>query len=200
PRSPRPSRRWWTSTRWAPTTTCAAYARVAEEYPGDRGLLAALLLNHVRLTAGQALYLDAGVPHAYLRGVGVELMANSDNVLRCGLTPKHVDVDGLLAVTSFRPAEPEVLAPRPAANGVEEEFRSPAEEFGLSRLRPGAASVRIDLPTPQILLCVRGRARLRAPGGAELPLPAGASAYLRPGAGPVGLTGPGAELFRATTG
>ncbi|MFJ6383605.1 mannose-6-phosphate isomerase, class I [Kitasatospora sp. NPDC092039] len=198
--------------------SCAAYARLAEEYPGDRGLLAALLLNHVRLTAGQALYLDAGVPHAYLRGVGVELMANSDNVLRCGLTPKHVDVDGLLAVTSFRPGEPEVLLPRPlgsdsgngsgtgtgngngTGNGTEERFPSPAEEFGLSRLRPGAAAVRVDLPAPQILLCVSGRARLRAPGGAELPLPAGASAYLRPGAGPVELTGPGAELFRATTG
>ncbi|MFJ9442528.1 mannose-6-phosphate isomerase, class I [Kitasatospora sp. NPDC101235] len=192
--------------------SCAAYARLAAEYPGDRGLLAALLLNHVRLTAGQALYLDAGVPHAYLRGVGVELMANSDNVLRCGLTPKHVDVDGLLAVTSFRTGEPEVLVPRPlgdgagsgtgigAGIGVEMEFPSPAEEFRLSRLRPGAASVRVDLPTPQILLCVAGQAWLRAPGGAGLPLPAGASAYLRPGAGPVALTGPGAELFRATTG
>ncbi|MFE4359801.1 mannose-6-phosphate isomerase, class I [Kitasatospora sp. NPDC056800] len=177
-----------------------AYARLAEEYPGDRGLLAALLLHHVRLTAGQALYLDAGVPHAYLRGLGVELMANSDNVLRCGLTPKHVDVDGLLAVTDFRPGEVELLAPRPTGDGFEEEYPSPAEEFRLSRLRPGAAAVRVDRPAPQILLCVSGRALLRAPDGSELPLPAGASAYLRPGAGPVALTGPGAELFRATTG
>ncbi|MET8546586.1 mannose-6-phosphate isomerase, class I [Kitasatospora sp. NPDC004799] len=180
--------------------SCAAYARLTEEYPGDRGPLPALLLNHVTLTAGQALYLDAGVPHAYLRGVGVELMANSDNVLRCGLTAKHVDVDGLLAVTSFRTGEPAVLTPRPLADGTEERFPSPAEEFGLSRLRPGATAVRVDLPTPQILLCVSGQARLRGTGGAELALPAGASAYLRPGAGPVELTGPGAELFRATTG
>ncbi|MFI2609430.1 mannose-6-phosphate isomerase, class I [Kitasatospora sp. NPDC018619] len=180
--------------------SCAAYARLADEYPGDRGLLPALLLHHVRLTAGQALYLDAGVPHAYLRGVGVELMANSDNVLRCGLTPKHVDVDGLLAVTSFRPGEPGVLAPRPAGGGAEEEYPSPAEEFRLSRLRPGAADLRVDLPGPQILLCVAGRARLRAADGSALALPAGASAYLPPGAGPVALTGPGAELFRATTG
>ncbi|MGW3072010.1 mannose-6-phosphate isomerase, class I [Kitasatospora sp. NPDC001132] len=180
--------------------SCAAYVRLAEEYPGDRGLLAALPLNHVRLGAGQALYLDAGVPHAYLRGVGVELMAESDNVLRCGLTAKHVDPDGLLAVTSFRTGEPEVLVPRPTGRDGEEAFASPAEEFGLSRLRPGAVAVRVELATPQILLCVSGWARLRAPGGAELPLPAGASAYLRPGAGPVELTGPGAELFRATTG
>ncbi|MBV2155642.1 mannose-6-phosphate isomerase, class I [Kitasatospora sp. SUK 42] len=178
---------------------CAGYARAAEEYPGDPGLLAALLLNHVRLTAGQALYLDAGVPHAYLRGVAVELMANSDNVLRCGLTAKHVDVDGLLAVTSFRAAEPDVLGARPI-DRVEAEFPSPAEEFRLSRLRPGDTPSRVELPTPQILLCVAGRARLRAPGHPDLDLPSGTSAYLRPGAGPVELTGPGAELFRATTG
>ncbi|MFJ9840467.1 mannose-6-phosphate isomerase, class I [Kitasatospora sp. NPDC101155] len=175
---------------------CAGYARVAEQYPGDSGLLAALLLNHVRLTAGQALYLDAGVPHAYLRGTGVELMANSDNVLRCGLTAKHVDVDGLLAVTDFRAGPPEVLT----ADARTSEFPSPAEEFRLSRLRPGDTPVRVELPTPQILLCVAGRARLRAPGHPDLDLPAGASAYLRPGAGPVELTGPGSELFRATTG
>ncbi|MBD0692319.1 mannose-6-phosphate isomerase, class I [Streptomyces sp. CBMA123] len=179
--------------------TCAAYARLAEEYPGDRGLLAALLLNHVRLRAGQALYLDAGVPHAYLRGTGVELMANSDNVLRCGLTTKHVDVDGLLAVTSFRAAEPVLLTARPLS-GVEAEFPSPAEEFRLSRLRPPVTPVRVELPTPQILLCVAGHARLHAPGHPGLDLPRGASAYLPPGAGPVELTGSGAELFRATTG
>ncbi|MFJ2866469.1 mannose-6-phosphate isomerase, class I [Kitasatospora sp. NPDC087314] len=178
---------------------CAGYARAADEYPGDPGLIAALLLNHVRLRAGQALYLDAGLPHAYLRGLGVELMANSDNVLRCGLTPKHVDVDGLLAVTSFRTGEPRILAALPR-DPVEDEFPSPAEEFRLSRLHPGAAAARVELPTPQILLCVAGRARLHAPGFADLDLPPGASAYLRPGAGPVGLTGPGAELFRATTG
>ncbi|MFD5082457.1 mannose-6-phosphate isomerase, class I [Kitasatospora sp. NPDC058201] len=193
---------------------CAGYARAAADHPGDPGLVAALLLNHVRLRAGQALALDAGVPHAYLRGVGVELMANSDNVLRCGLTAKHVDVDGLLAVTAFRTGEPAVLTARtpddggtpdgaraPGGGGIEEQFPSPAAEFRLSRLRPTAVPVRVDLAdAPQILLCTAGRARLRAPGGAGLDLPPGRSAYLRPGAGPVRLTGPGAELFRATVG
>ncbi|MFJ4186876.1 mannose-6-phosphate isomerase, class I [Kitasatospora sp. NPDC089509] len=179
--------------------SCAGYARLAEEHPGDPGLLAALLLNHVRLTAGQALYLDAGVPHAYLRGTGVELMANSDNVLRCGLTDKHVDVPGLLAVTTFRAAEPAVLSARPL-NPVEAEFPTPAEEFRLSRIQLPTGAGRIELPTPQILLCVAGHARLRAPGHPALDLPRGAAAYLPPGAGPVELTGPGARLFRATTG
>ncbi|MBP0448960.1 mannose-6-phosphate isomerase, class I [Kitasatospora sp. RG8] len=180
---------------------CAAYARAARDYPGDPGLVAALLLNHVRLRAGQALFLDAGVPHAYLHGLGVELMANSDNVLRCGLTAKHLDVDGLLAVTSFRTGEPGVLTAAPVAGGVEEVFPSPAAEFRLSRLRPTGTPMRIDLPgAPQILLCTAGRAVLGAPDGRRLTLNAGGSAYLRPDGGPVHLTGTGAQLFRATTG
>lgn len=182
---------------------CAAYARAARDYPGDPGLVAALLLNHVRLTAGQALYLDAGVPHAYLRGVGVELMANSDNVLRCGLTAKHVDVDGLLAVTSFRTGEPPVRTAEPVTgrSGIEHRYPSPAAEFGLSVLRPTATPVRVDLAgAPQILLCTAGRARLRTADGATLDLGPGHSAYLPPTTTPVQLTGPAAHLFRATTG
>ncbi|MER6400523.1 mannose-6-phosphate isomerase, class I [Kitasatospora sp. NPDC001603] len=189
---------------------CAAYARAARDYPGDPGLVAALLLNHVRLGAGQALALDAGVPHAYLHGLGVELMANSDNVLRCGLTGKHIDVDGLLAVTSFRTGEPPVLTASPAAGlpadgspargGIEEVFPSPAEEFRLSRLLPTADPTGIDLAAPQILLCTAGRARLRSAAGHTLDLRPGGSAYLRPTGEPVLLTGAGAELFRATTG
>ncbi len=182
---------------------CAGYARAAHDYPGDPGLLAALLLNHVRLRAGQALHLDAGVPHAYLRGVGVELMANSDNVLRCGLTGKHIDVPGLLAVTAFRAAEPAVLTAAPVADGDPAEARFPAlaAEFRLSRLRLGDAPVRVDrADAPQILLCTAGEARLHAPDGPALRLPRGRSAYLPPTTTPVRLTGQGAELHRATVG
>ncbi len=84
-----------------------------EDFPGDVGAVLALLLNHVRLEPGEAIYLGAGNVHAYLRGTGVEIMANSDNVLRCGLTPKHVDVDELLRVTDFS----ELAEPRLAAIG-----------------------------------------------------------------------------------
>lgn len=97
--------------------TYAAYASIARSHPGDPGVLAAMLLNHERLQPGEALYLGAGVPHAYLRGTGVEIMANSDNVLRCGLTPKHVDVPELLRVVDFRSREPGVLKPYPDAAG-----------------------------------------------------------------------------------
>jgi mannose-6-phosphate isomerase class I len=90
----------------------------------DRGLLALFLLNLVVLEPGQALYLDAGEPHAYLEGVGVEVMANSDNVLRGGLTSKHVDVPELLDVLTFRARPTQVL--RPDAGGV---YPAPVEEF-----------------------------------------------------------------------
>uniref|UniRef100_UPI001E612E94 mannose-6-phosphate isomerase, class I n=1 Tax=Streptomyces clavuligerus TaxID=1901 RepID=UPI001E612E94 len=89
----------------------APYARLAHHFPGDPGVIAAMLLNHVRLQPGEALYLGAGVPHAYLSGLGVEIMANSDNVLRCGLTPKHIDVPELLRIVRFTANDPGVLRP-----------------------------------------------------------------------------------------
>ncbi len=78
-----------------------------------------MLLNRVRLQPGEALFLGAGIPHAYLNGLGVEIMANSDNVLRCGLTPKHVDVPELLRVVRFEPSDPGVLRPEASADGEE---------------------------------------------------------------------------------
>lgn len=120
----------------------APYAGLVHHYPGDPGVIAAMLLNHVQLQPGEAMFLGAGIPHAYLDGLGVELMANSDNVLRCGLTPKHVDVPELLKVTLFEPGDPGIL--RPEGNG-EEVYETPIDEFRLSRFvlaaggAPGAA-------------------------------------------------------------
>ncbi|WP_103500610.1 mannose-6-phosphate isomerase, class I [Streptomyces sp. SM14] len=179
---------------------CAAYARLADSYPGDRGVLAALLLNHVRLAPGEALYLAAGVPHAYLTGLGVEIMANSDNVLRCGLTPKHVDVPELLRIVEFTGGEPSVLRPEAGPDG-EERYATPAREFRLSRrqLAPGGAPASLPGGRPQILLATAGTVRLTSGDGAELVLEAGRSAYVAAGAGPVSATGDG-TLFRATVG
>ncbi|MEV7129927.1 mannose-6-phosphate isomerase, class I [Streptomyces sp. NPDC093260] len=135
----------------------APYAAIAHHYPGDPGVLAAMLLNHVRLQPGEALFLGAGVPHAYLDGLGVEIMANSDNVLRCGLTPKHVDVPELLRVVRFEAGDPGVLRPEAAPDG-EEVYETPIDEFRLSRylLAPGAAPRDLTLGAPQILLCTAG--------------------------------------------
>lgn len=182
----------------------AAYAAIARSYPGDPGVIAAMLLNHVRLQPGEALYLGAGVPHAYLDGLGVEIMANSDNVLRCGLTPKHVDVPELLRVVDFRSMDPGVLRPSADGNGGEV-YPVPIDEFRLSRfVLDGGEPRALDGRTAQILLCTSGSARLSrdagegGEGGAgdELLLVRGESAYVPAGeAAALGGTG---TVFRAT--
>lgn len=180
----------------------AAYASLAEHYPGDPGVLAAMLLNHARLQPGEALYLGAGVPHAYLDGLGVEIMANSDNVLRCGLTPKHVDVPELLRIVRFASGDPGVLRPEAAEGGGEEVYATPAAEFRLSRylLAPGAAPYTVGGEGPQVLLCVAGHAVLRPLADdaepRELTLRPGESGFLR-AAEQVRVEGDG-TLFRAT--
>ncbi|GHG41492.1 mannose-6-phosphate isomerase, class I [Streptomyces zaomyceticus] len=170
----------------------APYAALAHHYPGDPGVIAAMLLNRVRLQPGEALYLGAGVPHAYLEGLGVEIMANSDNVLRCGLTPKHVDVPELLRVVRFEPADPSVLRPEASPTG-EEVYDTPIDEFRLSRfVRPeGAAPTDLTSPTPQILLAVAGR-----PKAGEVTLAPGESVFV-PAGESAELTGTG-TVFRAT--
>lgn len=158
----------------------AACAAAAHHFPGDPGFLAALLLNYVRLQPGEALYLGAGVPHAYLRGLGVELLANSDNVLRCGFTPKHVDVPELLRIVRFESREPGVLRPEAGADG-EEVYSTPVRDFQLSRyvLAPGGAPCPLATGVPQILLCTAGTVRLTSDDGTELALSHGESVYLR---------------------
>ncbi|HEV7625948.1 MAG TPA: mannose-6-phosphate isomerase, class I [Streptomyces sp.] len=183
----------------------AAYTSIAHHYPGDPGVIAAMLLNYIRLRPGEALYLGAGVPHAYLDGLGVEIMANSDNVLRCGLTPKHVDVPELLRIVRFEPGEPTVLRPE-AGPGGEERYEVPIDEFRLSRyvLAPGGAAGQLDGRAPQILLCTAGHIVVRDVDGAsgtgtaggELTLEPGQSAYVRAGER-VSASGDG-TLFRAT--
>ncbi|MER5812882.1 mannose-6-phosphate isomerase, class I [Streptomyces sp. NPDC002033] len=168
----------------------APYATLVHDYPGDPGVIAAMLLNHVRLQPGEAMFLGAGIPHAYLDGLGVELMANSDNVLRCGLTPKHVDVPELLKVVLFEPSAPGVL--RPEADG-EEVYETPIDEFRLSRfvLAPGGAPHVLPDGAPQILLCTAG-----APTAGEVVLAPGESVFV-PAGEKVELSGSG-TVFRAT--
>ncbi|SEM49243.1 mannose-6-phosphate isomerase, class I [Streptacidiphilus jiangxiensis] len=175
------------------------YAVLADHYPADPGLLSALLLNHVVLRPGEAVYLGAGVPHAYFRGLGVELMANSDNVLRAGLTPKHIDVPELLRVVEFAATEPGVIRPRSvAAHPGEELYPAPIDEFRLSRYREGSWPLPTD--TPQILLCTGGRVVLTDATGEELVLTPGQSCFIAAHSPAVTVTGEGEDaiLFRAT--
>jgi len=123
------------ATRTARAPEHSWVQELARQYPGNIGVIAPLLLNLITLEAGQGLFLAAGELHAYLRGLGVELMASSDNVLRGGLTPKHVDVPELLSTLTFRLAEPEILEAQPVGPGVAI-YATPAREFQLAVLRP----------------------------------------------------------------
>lgn len=115
-----------------------------EHFPGDPGILAALLLNRFSLEPGQAVSLEAGVMHAYLKGTGVEVMANSDNVLRGGLTRKHIDVDALLQVVKFEPTEVRVLT----SDGVDGVYLFPStvEEFEVWLVQPIAQGRAVEVP------------------------------------------------------
>jgi mannose-6-phosphate isomerase len=170
----------------------APYAQLAHHYPGDPGVIAAMLLNHVQLQPGEAMFLGAGVPHAYLGGLGVEIMANSDNVLRCGLTPKHIDVPELLRIVRFEATDPGILRPEAAPSG-EELYETPVDEFRLSRyaLPAGGAPVDLTTATPQILLCTAG-----APRAGEITFAPGDSVFV-PADESVEVSGTG-TLFRAT--
>ncbi|WBB58986.1 mannose-6-phosphate isomerase, class I [Streptomyces sp. WMMC500] len=175
----------------------AAYGALARAWPGDPGVIAGFLLNVVRLQPGEALFLGAGVPHAYLDGVGVEIMASSDNVLRCGLTPKHVDVPELLKIVSFVPGTPDVLRAGPDGR-----YAVPVDDFRLHRHDLDEAPVTVAAPAdgagPQILLCTDGSAELTNAAGEHLALHRGESAFVPAADGSLHATGSG-TLFRATT-
>lgn len=160
------------------TAEARTVLELAEAYPGDAGVLAALLLNRVTLQPGQALFLAAGNLHAYLHGVAVEIMANSDNVLRGGLTPKHVDVPELLRVLDFEPIELPVVLPEPGGDGSVR-YRTPAPEFALRRfdLTAGSAQVPLTAAGPGIVLCTAGSVALSR-DSTELVIERGAAAWI----------------------
>lgn len=127
-------------------------ARLAASHPGDAGVVTSLLLNHLRLEPGEALYLGDGNLHCYLRGTGIEIMASSDNVLRGGLTTKHVDVMTLLDVVDAGPTTPAILRP-PAVEGVTT-YEVPVPDFSLRRVDVDGTVV-LD-GGPAIVFCVGG--------------------------------------------
>jgi mannose-6-phosphate isomerase len=169
-------------------------ARIGQKYPGDAGVVIALALNLVELVPGDAVYLPARNLHSYLEGTGVEIMASSDNVLRGGLTPKHVDVSELCAVLDFR-AGPAELAPV-ETRGLELTYRTPAPEFALSRFDLDAQSAPVGpVNGPEIVVVTRGAATVRR-GGEALELRPGASAFVPAKGGDYALDGT-ATVFRA---
>ncbi|MFT3855570.1 MAG: mannose-6-phosphate isomerase, class I [Ilumatobacteraceae bacterium] len=177
--------------RWAltsgpqrlPTGAPAWAQRIANRHPGDGSVLVALLMNHVILQPGEAIFLDAGNLHAYLLGTGVEVMASSDNVVRGGLTNKHVDVDELIAVVDFTPLLDPVVRPTEVTAGMWR-YDTPGTPFLLWRFE-------LDAP---IIHTATGRELLLCTAGDAGHLHRGESAYLAPGE-QIGLAAP-STVFR----
>lgn len=161
--------------------------RLAAACPGDAGVIVAMLLNVVRLRPGEAAFLPAGVLHMYVEGVGVEVMANSDNVLRGGLTSKHIDVPELLDILDPTPGRTPVISPVRRPSG-EEVYDVPAREFRLSRWS-GAGVLGGD--APRIVIAIDGAFRLRCKDS-DVELKRGQSAYLPADVGEAQLDGSGA--------
>jgi mannose-6-phosphate isomerase len=172
--------------RWAAT--------LAETYPGDPGVVISLMCNHLTLAPGEAVFLPAGNLHAYLCGAGIEVMASSDNVLRGGLTAKHVDLAALLEVLDFTDGKVPVLHPVLGPGGLR--YQVPVEDFELTRCQLGTDPGVLTTAGPQVLLCAEGIAVLGSADG-ELTLAQGQSAFVPAGA-PLSARGP-ALLYRATT-
>jgi mannose-6-phosphate isomerase len=139
------------------------------EYPEDVGVLSPLLLNFIRLDPGEAIYIQAGELHTYLRGVGVELMANSDNVLRGGLTHKHIDVSELTKIVNFK-IEPAKIIKSISRNSREGAYPVPAKEFLLSVISVKNSVSFVSSPhrSVEILICTEGNADVRDMGSGEL--------------------------------
>jgi mannose-6-phosphate isomerase len=178
---------------------CRWVQRLGTLYPSDIGVVLALLLNLVELEPNQAIYLPAGNLHAYLEGVGVEIMANSDNVLRGGLTPKHVDPPELLRVLTFADEPAPILVA--SGDPIERTYDTPAGEFRLSRLELAhGMNYRADRRAgPEILLCIAGRVFVRDARGQAHELSKGGALFVPASEGAYEVSGAG-TTFRAAVG
>ncbi|HOV64587.1 MAG TPA: mannose-6-phosphate isomerase, class I, partial [Spirochaetia bacterium] len=166
---------------------------LASCYPGDRGALAPFFLNLIRLQPGDAVALEAGELHAYISGIGVECMANSDNVLRGGLTSKHIDLDELSACLTYEGKDVHTVPL--LASGNEVMYATKFEEFTLSRISLESDSMGLPSESAQILLCVRGMF-VAENGEGSLAFSRGDSVFVAAGSKPLRIRGSG-TLYRA---
>ncbi|QPR56397.1 mannose-6-phosphate isomerase, class I [Aeromonas allosaccharophila] len=155
--------------------TFALITSLATQYPGDVGLFSPLLLNVVTLQPGQAMFLDACTPHAYVRGTGLEIMANSDNVLRAGLTPKYIDVAELLDCTRCLPKPDDQILLAPRCDGAVQHFDVPVPDFTFSVYPTGEHQ--LTTASAEILFAIDGTVHLKQ-GEQSLRLEKGQSAFI----------------------
>jgi len=165
----------------------------------DKGIFSIYFFNILKVNKGEAVFQDAGVPHAYLEGQTMELMANSDNVLRGGLTPKHVDVPELLKHVVFEETKPEILKGTIEENGVERQYKSPAPDFELSEVTLGPDnSYRGKSTSVEIYILMEGEIRVTEKE-TSLVLKKGESFLVLAGAEYQISTANHAVLYKATT-
>jgi mannose-6-phosphate isomerase len=162
---------------------------LGRRYPGDVGVIVALLLNRVRLEADDAVFMPAGNLHCYLSGVGVEALAASDNVLRGGLTPKRVDVPELLRVLCFEVLERPVRRPVPVSPGVLT-WPVPVREFALYKASVAGDAARLPASGPRIVLGVAGVLSV-SDGSTASPLTSGTAVFVPAGEPAVEVSGTG---------
>ena len=146
--------------------TMAEIIALHKHYPGDLGVLSPLLLNLITMNPGEMMFLNAGQLHAYLEGTCVEIMANSDNVIRGGLTPKYIDIEELLKILTFKSTIPDIFYPvQGAVNGLSI-CQSPAKEFELSIINRHQNEIETDIRmrSIEILFCAKGKLRLNIRG------------------------------------
>lgn len=165
-------------------------------YPSDPGIVVAMLLNLVVLRRGQAVFVPAGVLHAYIEGLGVEIMSASDNVLRGGLTPKHIDVDELISILDSRPGPAPVVDP-PA--GSARRFDVGVPDFVLTQLSPDGQSVRLPLAGIAIAVAAGPVEVTADASGERVALGAGSAVLITPDEASITVSGAG-ELFVAEPG
>ena len=163
---------------------------IAQFYPDDSGLFSPLLLNVVKLNPGEAMFLFAETPHAYLQGVALEVMANSDNVLRAGLTPKYIDIPELVANVKFEAKPAAELLTQPVKNGAELDFPIPVDDFAFALHDLSRNETAIAQQSAAILFCVEGEAVL-SQGEQRLVLKPGESAIISASEPPVSVNGVG---------
>lgn len=144
----------------------------------DKGIYSIYFFNIVKANKGEAVFQDAGIPHAYLEGQNIELMANSDNVLRGGLTPKHVDVPELLKHVIFEETNPNIMLGELQEDGIERIYKSSASDFELSQIVLNSETkYQSKTKTAQILFVIEGEAEV-SEGGISLVLNKGQAAFL----------------------
>lgn len=163
----------------------------------DKGIFSVYFFNIVKTDKGEAVFQDAGIPHAYLEGQNMELMANSDNVLRGGLTPKHVDVAELLKHVAFEETVPNVMKGEAQPDGIERIYKSPAPDFELSQISlSGSMKYQSKAKTAQILMTIEGIAQV-SEGDVTLNLGKGDAAFLAAGSD-YQITSSSAIIYKAT--